>query len=139
LTREHFITARLDAFYRNDLQLPVSILTRDEWQSLPLAPAFRFGWLPPVSLDDDENVVALLAPSIIDEVTADLDDVDLDAYLLVIEATAAFHLQRRGEPPSSIERALDLHLLDVAPQALVLRCEIEMTALDRGIIPTPAT
>lgn len=114
-----------------------SSLPPEDWRALPLVPQYRFGWTPPFSINADGidvDVIVIISPQVIDEVTAHLDENDLEMYLTVIELAVGTYLQLRGLAPEAIERELEELLM--AATALPLRSAVEMHALDAGIVPT---
>lgn len=113
-----------------------SSLPPDNWRGLPLVPQYRFGWTPPFSMNAegvDVDMIVIISPQVIDEVTTHLNDDDAEGYLTIIELAVGTHLRLIGMAPEAIERELEDLLISV--DALSLRSEVEMHALDAGIVP----
>lgn len=138
MNRQEHISERLSTFFRETLHIYSSIIPRSDWLSLPLASQYRFGWIPPIDLDAvevEDNMIAIISPEMIAAITADASDEDLEIYLTFIEATVAAYVQHRGEPAEKVERDLEDLLWREAPGTVELRNDLEMQALDAGIIP----
>lgn len=138
MTRKVQIHDRLVAFCRDEIHIYCSDVAAADWRNLPLAHEYRFGWMPPIDLDGDvsgENIIALISSDMIDQVTTHLDDADLDVYLTTVELTLSFFLEHRGEPAEEVQEALNDFLWDKAKVGLHLRTDVEMHALDVGIVP----
>lgn len=138
-SRQDLILNRLLTFYSNELGIYSSVLTRAEWGDLPLARQYRFGWMPPadVELDGGESgLVGVVSPEMLAAVTDHLDEVGLDAYLTVVElAMTSFVQFRESDDAGAIERRIENALWELAPESIALRSEVEMHALDAGIVP----
>lgn len=138
MNRQDLIRDRLVAYFRNELKIFSSNVARADWLNLPLHNQFRFGWIPPVDLGEaevEDNMIAIISPEMIDAVTAHLEDVELDVYLTVIEMTVAAFVKHRGDDSEDIQRDLENLLWEQAPHAIELRSQVELHALDVGIVP----
>jgi hypothetical protein len=138
MNRQDLIKHRLVAYFRDELHIYGSDIARDDWLSLPLHRMYRFGWIPPIDLEEvevEDNLIAIISSEMIAAVTEHLADDELDVYLNVIEMTVAAFVQHRGEPAEQIERELENLLWEQVPHAIELRSQVEMHALDVGIVP----
>lgn len=137
MTRANLIRDRLVAHFHETLQVSTTLVLPDYWWNLDLIPQYRYGWTPPfvVEMRDRPRMGVLLCPEVIGEVTAHLDERDLDAYITIIELTAATYLRMWDSPPEAVEDELLDLLWQAAPTALVLRTDVELHALDTGIVP----
>jgi hypothetical protein len=107
--RTQAIEDRLTELFRTELQQTTVSVDRGTWSQMPLAPRFRYGYMPPVPITaDGEQFVVTFCPELIDLVTAWLNEV-----------------MRRVED----------ELLDKAPNALAFMTEVEVQAIDDGVVP----
>ena len=101
-----------------------------------------FGWLPPMPIDEDNNLLLLVAfcPELLAEITAGLDDNDLDFYLSAIEELWDCYLEEfeAGSTlsPDDMRVKVESDFFDKEPEILAFMSQVEMQALSDGIVPT---
>lgn len=122
---------RLVLLLRDRLRCNVVTTSAEVWRAAPNEPRYRFGYGPP---ERTHPPVVHLSPQLLDEVTGWLSDDELDIYLMAVEAFLAAHLVLREAPSDEIMRQLEDELLAEAPLALKLMSEVEMRAIDEGLV-----
>lgn len=134
--RTQAIEARLTELFRDNLEQTVTVVDRSTWAEMPLPPRFRYGYMPPVPVTNDgESFVVPFSPELIDAVTSWLDDDGLDTYLNALEAFVAGHLMNPGERSDEVMVRVEDELLEKAPNALAFMTEVEIQAIDDGVVP----
>lgn len=108
-------------------------MSKEEWDRFGPEPRWRFGWVPPLATGTSGLVV--VCPELIDRITAELDDDDLDSYLLVIEAWVICTQQYPGRSADEIDGIVQSELYDNARFALRLWSTTDAKALDSGVVP----
>lgn len=133
--RVEHIEERLTRSFRDDFGCAVAVVQEVTWVDLPVAPRFRFGYLPPLPIVSSgrQNLVCL-CPELIDRVTAWLDDNTLDVYLTTVEAFVGAHLMSETETSDEVMARVAAELYEQAPEALAMMTDVEATAIDDGII-----
>lgn len=112
-----------------DLSLP-------EWDRVPDKPTrFRFGYMPPVRPEHGVTPVVVFSPDLIACTTAWLNDMQFDAYMTTIEAMMAAHLEHPDLPSDVVMSRAESDIYAVAPSCLALLHEVEMKAMDSGLVP----
>jgi hypothetical protein len=112
----------------------VAILNPLQWERVNKPPRFRFGYMPPIIPVGDVPAVVVFSPELIAQVTASLSDDELDRYMTVVEAMVGAHLQHDDLPTDVVITLIEDELSDTAPSSLSLVTEIEMKAMDSGIV-----
>lgn len=134
--RTQAIETRLTELFRTDLEQTTVMVDRETWGKMPLPPRFRYGYMPPVPVTaDNEEFLVTLCPELIDAVTAWLDEDGLDTYLNAVEAFVAGHLMLPGASSDEVIRHVEDELFDKAPSALAFMTEVELQAIDDGVVP----
>jgi hypothetical protein len=134
--RTQAIEDRLTELFRTELQQTTVSVDRGTWSQMPLAPRFRYGYMPPVPITaDGEQFVVTFCPELIDLVTAWLNEEELAIYLDALEAFVAGHLMAPEESSDEVMRRVEDELLDKAPNALAFMTEVEVQAIDDGVVP----
>jgi hypothetical protein len=138
MKRTDHIRSRFEHFITTDLRVQGSEVTEEQWRSLPLAPVYRFGWMPPVNLQDpvrDDQLIIMFSPDLLGAVLECVSDEIGDAYLTTVEAVILHYVTRRSASLDVIEREIQETFFEQAPYALEVRSLVELAALDNGIIP----
>jgi hypothetical protein len=134
--RTQAIEDRLTELFRSSLDQTTVMVDRSTWDQMPLPPRFRYGYMPPVPVTtDNEDFVVSFCPELIDRVTAWLDDDGLDTYLNAVEAFVAGHLMLPEASADEVIILIENELHDKAPNALAFMTEVELQAMDDGIVP----
>lgn len=119
---------------RDRLQCQVETTSAHDWRHGPsVEPRYRFGYGPPERTDPP---TVRISPEMLDEITSWLNDDELDIYLMAVETFLAAHLVLRESPSDEIMRYLENELLADAPLALRLMTDVEMRAIDNGLVAT---
>lgn len=140
--RADVIKQRLTKFANDDLGCRVATVHKDQWLAWPLPGNLRFGWMPPTKCTEgdgessEEIVLALFSPDLIAEVTAGLDDSQLDDYLTIVEFIFATHVARIDESSAVVAREAEDALYEEVPDMLKLRFETEARAIGT-VVPVP--
>lgn len=134
------IRDRLTSFVRDDLRIHFVEISAEQWLELPLAPVYRFGWIPPANLHDpvrDDQLILMFSPELLAQVVAVADDEAMaEAYLTVVEAVLSHTVARRHDlRADEMSGAIDDLFWDEAPAGLAVRSAVEMAALDAGVVP----
>lgn len=133
--RDTAIQDRLVQLFRDELGHTTVSVDRETWAKMPLLPRFRFGYMPPVPYTNErEKFVVSFCPELIDAVTETLDDDDLDTYLNAVEAFVAGHLMLPDTKSEDVMRHVEDQLLAEAPDALAFMTDVELRAIDAGIV-----
>lgn len=118
--------------FRSQLACEVAVLSARQWrEDVIVEPRYRFGYRPP---ERTEPPAVCFSPGLLDEITGWLSDDEFDIYITAIEAFMAAHLMLPGAPPDEIMRLLENELLAEAPLALRLMSEVELRAIDDGLV-----
>jgi hypothetical protein len=133
MQRTQKINDRILRHFREDLELVVIELDADQWRQLSVPPRYRFGWMPPVRVSGDVATVAF-SGEMLDRVTAELTDDELEAYLTVIEVVADAYVAQPTMAPDRIDRLVEDTLIAAAPASFSLWQEIDARAIDSGIV-----
>jgi hypothetical protein len=135
MDRQDYIRNRLAGYLLDEQGCAVVCPSMDAWQGYSRNGPYRYGWAPPMPIDENELLlIVAFCPELIAATTATLSDDDLDVYLTTIEMfldrlTAGF-----GEDPVAIRMAAEAELYSSDPRALELTSRVEATALDQGIV-----
>lgn len=122
IDREDIIRYRLDRHILEDLRIAVATLDLDAWAEFCAEHDgdTRFGWTPPLDLDDVPTFV--YCPEALSLVTDTLDDNDFTIFLDVLEWTIDRHV-------SLMIREPDLPMLD-----RITRIEDELYELNPSVV-----
>lgn len=129
------IASRLQHFFSESLLLNSTDVTAAQWRSLPLEPEWRFGWMPPVNLQDlvdDRQLIVMISSELLAEVVATVDEKTGASYLDVVEMIVALHVALRKKPAE--ERVREVNML-ADTGGLRIRSLVEFAALDAGVVP----
>jgi hypothetical protein len=138
MNRTEQIRSRFEHFITHELRIHATEISEAQWRSLPLAPVYRFGWMPPVNLQDpvrDDQLIVMFSAELLGAVLELVSDEVGDAYLTTVEAVLAHYVSCRTEPLDDIERQIEQTFFEEAPHALEVRSTVELTALDMGVVP----
>lgn len=134
--RREAIIHRLASHILEDLRCAVVTPSKQSWSFYQLSAPYRFGWMPPVQVvDDTPALLVSFCPELIAETTAWLDDEQLDVYLTVVEAFIDAMVAQFSEPVAEVYHRVQNSLYETAPDALALVSQVEVRALDDGIVP----
>jgi hypothetical protein len=133
--RVEVVRHRLATFVLRELGCAAVTPLKDDWLDFNLDGPYRFGWMPPVGLlSANELIVISFCPELIAETTAWLDDDALENYLVVIGTyLSAFVADLDADQVEVFRRTQD-DLATSCPDALTLVSEVELRALDEGIV-----
>lgn len=134
--RTQIIERRLTRHFRDDLHLRVLTPDMETWKGLPIDRRHRYGWMHPMPLDDDADgeLMVMFCPELIATTTHWLTDELLSEYLTVIECFIDALVANRGEPVEQTSLWVEEHLAEECPAALRLLSEVEVQAIDSGIV-----
>lgn len=140
MTRRDVIRNRLCEYVLEELGCAVACPSKEALTNYPV-PGHLFGWFPPMPLDDDyQLVVVSFSPELLAEITAWLDDDELDAYLSAVEQLVDCYLRLLATAPelspSEQQIWVEREMLDANPDALDLVSRVELQAVDSGIVQT---
>lgn len=138
MNRTEHIRSRFEHFIKSDLRIHATEISEGQWRSLPLALVYRFGWMPPVNLQDpvrDDQLIVMFSAELLGEVLEHVTDEIGDAYITTVEAVLAHYVSCRTLPLDEIEREIERVFFEEAPYALEVRNTVELTALDMGVVP----
>jgi hypothetical protein len=133
--RREVITRRLAGHILEDLRCATVTPSQASWAAYDLQGPYRFGWMPPVQVEDD--VPALLVafcPELLTSTTMWLDDEQLDTYLTVIETFIDGFVAYFKEPTDMVYQRVQNQLYENCPEALALVTAVELRALDEGLV-----
>lgn len=136
--RTDSIRSRFEHFITRDLRVHGTEISEEQWQALPLAPVYRFGWMPPVNIHDDvrdDQLIIMFSAELLGRVLEQVPDDIGDAYLTTVEAIILHYITRRDAGIEAIEREIERTFFEEAPFALEVRNTVELAALDSGIVP----
>lgn len=134
--RRKAITHRLAEHILVDLRCAAVAPSKQSWVSYDLHAPYRFGWMPPVQVIDDQPALLVsFCPELVAETTMWLSDEQLDTYLTVIESFIDALVAQFTEPPTEVYTRIQDVLYEKAPEALALVSMVEARALDDGIVP----
>lgn len=97
-----------------------------------------FGWFPPMALGGNaELTLVSFCPELMAEITAWLDDDQLDTYLWTIKELMDGYLEAlmKGQSGDVARQKVESQIFDENPEALALFSQIELRALDDGLVP----
>lgn len=98
-----------------------------------------FGWFPPMPLADENSdlLIVSFCPELMAEITEWLTDDQLLMYLATIEALLSGYCDalQKGTSSEAARERVESEIFDASPEALTLFTEVEMRALDAGIVP----
>lgn len=97
-----------------------------------------FGWFPPMPLDENSDLqVVSFCPELMAEITDWLTDDQLLVYIATIEALLDGYIDalQHGTSSDEARERVEAEIFDADPDALALFSEIELRALDAGIVP----
>lgn len=136
-SRRVAIMNRLSAHILNDLRCATVTPSKRSWTLFDLAGPYRFGWMPPVTIGDSEPPLLLISfcPDLLAETTMWLDDDALDTYLTATEAFLDAMVAWPKGPPSQVYAQVQNSLYETSPGVLDLVSQVEMRALDEGLVP----
>lgn len=144
MNRRDLIRNRLSSHLLEEQRCAVVCPPKEAILRMPIA-GHLFGWFPPMPLEDSRMLLVSFCPELMAEITAWLDDEQLDAYLWTIEALLDEYISMMTTCDELLTNAelrdrVEAKLLDAEPDALELLSQIELRALDTGIVtrPTPA-
>ena len=135
--RKDAIRNRLAGYLLEDQGCAVVCPSKEAVQLVPID-GHLFGWFPPMPLDDNPDLpIVSICPELIAETTEWLDNDQLDTYLVVVEALLAGYVDalRAGITPEAAREQIESGLFETNPDALALCSEVELRALDAGIVP----
>lgn len=97
-----------------------------------------FGWFPPLPLGEPSDLLVVsFCPELMAEITEWLSDSELERYLCTIEAVldGYFDAATHGIDAEVARERIESDIFDKNPDTLALFSEIELRALDAGIVP----
>ena len=128
------IRIRLCYHFLEELGVAVATPSKSAWQSVEVDGPHRFGWMPPMTVDDSDDLfVVTFSPHLIAEITFDLDDEDLDTYLTMTEAFIDASLARPDLNTTEVIAMVEHDLYETEPATLELLSRVQAGALDKGI------
>jgi hypothetical protein len=128
MARARLISRRLvERLRRADVH--VLTPTPREWRDLPLAPAARCGWLPPVRLTPTTGWLIAFCPELIDAATDDLDTGDLDRFLDTLALPWEAAIRFPGLDAAVVTRRVDAHIATAVPGGRDLHARVTTAAL----------
>lgn len=136
MTRRDLIRNRLSAHLLEERGCAVVCPSKDAVVAIPIT-GHLFGWFPPMPIDDDNSLLVVsFCPELMAEVTDWLDDEELDIYLWTIEVLMDSYLDALAEglEPDAMRQRVESELLDSEPDAMALLSQVELRALDSGVV-----
>lgn len=135
MSRAGAIRTQLRAAIYNLHCIPAAV-TRQDWDGYDLPSRYRFGWLPPIPLTEGPEAgtyTVAFCPELLDEITKDLPDTQLEVYLTVLETLICYQLQDPAEPPDNAYRRAedDMSRTPNTNATLMLYNHTNLSALDR--------
>jgi hypothetical protein len=128
--RTEVIRARLSSFASEKLSCQVGTVEKDEWLNWPLPGHLRFGWMPPIRVDDDEEkLLVMFSPELMAAVTGVLSDEQFEDYMTLVEFVLARHVEYIDRPGDEVHQLIEDQLYTEVPDALMLRYNVEAQAL----------
>jgi hypothetical protein len=136
LTRRDLIRNRLSAYLLEVQCCAVVCPPKETVLAIPVV-GHLYGWFPPMPIDGDNNLpLVSFCPELMAEITAWLDDEQLDTYLWTIEVLFDGYLDAmaEGHDPAAMREKIESELFDLHPESLTLLSQIELRALDSGVV-----
>lgn len=117
-----------------ELAYPLVILSPQEYDDLPLKPAFRYGWIPPVRVGDGKWAGQVCLERIVEAGSSIEDEDDYDHYIMLIEYFITRHIVLADEIPDPLERQrrIEDEAHDKAPDMIRLVTHSQFQMLDAG-------
>lgn len=135
ISRQDAIRNRLAAFLLEAQGCAVVCPNRSSWQAFSLNGPYRFGWAPPMPVDDDSMLLVVpFCPELMAATTAHLADDDLNDYLGTVEFFMRGFIGCFGQDVVELRQRLEDRLLATNPKTLTLLSAVEAHALDEGIV-----
>lgn len=134
--RRKVILCRLAEHIMHDLGCAAVTPSKESWTIYNLDAPYRFGWMPPFHMDEDEPLLLMVSfcPELIAETTMWLDDESLGVYLDCIEACIDGMVAQPESDPSVAYNRVQNMIYEVSPASLELVSQVEAKALDEGIV-----
>lgn len=135
MDRETFIRHRMADHLLVERAVAVVCPSRTAWQIGGVDGPYRFGWAPPMPIDNDDLLLAVsFCPELIDATTVWLSDEQLATYVETILTFLDEHIESFGESPTEIRQRVEDAFRENAPDSLVLMTEVEVGAIEHGIV-----
>lgn len=133
MNRADLARERLIELFSNE-NFSLVLLSEQEYDELPLKPAFRYGWVPPVRLADHHWVGQVCVDRLVAAGDGIEDDEDFLAYLWLVEFSMMQHVVMADEIPDPLQRhqAIEDLLYAESPDMVHLVSRSQMAMLDAG-------
>lgn len=133
--RTEVVRVRLATYILRELGCAAVTPLKEDWLDFNLDGPYRFGWMPPVGLlPNNDLIVISFCPELVAETTAWLDDDDLEDYLAAISAHLTAFVTDMDADVTEVFRRTQDDIAESAPSVLDLVSQVELRALDESIV-----